>query len=237
MDIFNEADVPLSPTWKHWTSVTGGRVHTKEQQWTSSDGGVVQYKFWYFSPDLNDLVVEAAHCSSDQLQHTRHHVDCSKAGPIPIDDPSFSASVLISRIELIEKGYRIYFRIENTGSKAFLLSVDGTLEGGFPHLRAGPQQSENGEWTSVSGECFEFPPMTWMAVEPGAKVESWTSAIDFPGPNHRFGMCTRKAGHLHGPLRVALRYYTGLCDIQDGLLAKKPYIVASQPAQPPSGNP
>jgi hypothetical protein len=236
LDMFNQADVPILKKWKHWTNVMGGRVHTMEQQWQSTDGAVIYYKFWYFSPDLKTLLVDAKYCSAEQLEHTAHHVDCKDVAPATGDDPAFSAVVRIKKIEPAKDGNKIYFRVENAGSKPFLLPVDGKREDGSPHLRAYPEQQEHGEWSGVDNECLEYSPQVWIDVKPGAFVESWVNAVDFAEPNKRFGMCTRKIGHLHGPIRVSLRYFIGICDIQDVFAAKKPYFASSEPMEPTSSN-
>jgi hypothetical protein len=232
--MFNQAELPVPEKWKHWTNVMGGRVHTMEEQWQSPEGAVIYYKFWYFSPDLKTLLVDARHCSAEQLEHTTHHVDCENVAPASGDDPAFSAVIRISKIEPAKDGYKIYFRVENSGSKPFLLPFDWKREDGSPHLRAYPEQQQDGSWSSVDNECLACTPITWIDVKPGASVESWVSAVDFPEPNKRFGMCTRRIGHLQGPLRVSLRYFIGTCDIQDVFAAKKPYFASSEPVEPTS---
>ena len=235
-DMFNEADVPIPEKWKHWTNVNGGSFHTKEEQWQSPEGAVIYYKFRYISPDLKTLNVDARYCTPEQLEHTAHHVDCKSVAPATGDDPAFSAVVRIKKIEPAKDGYKIYFRVENQGSKLFLLPVDGKREDGSPHLRAYAEQQENDSWSVVDNECLEYAPIAWIDVKPGASVDSWVSAVDFPEPNKRFGMCTRRIGHLHGPLRVSLRYFIGICDIQDVFAAKKPYFASSEPMEPTSSN-
>jgi hypothetical protein len=107
--MFNQAELPVPEKWKHWTNVMGGRVHTMEEQWQSPEGAVIYYKFWYFSPDLKTLLVDARHCSAEQLEHTTHHVDCKNVAPARGDDPAFSAVIRISKIEPAKDGYKIYF--------------------------------------------------------------------------------------------------------------------------------
>ncbi len=235
-DMFNQADVPIPEKWKHWTNVNGGSFYTKEEQWQSPEGAVIYYKFRYVSPHLKTLNVEARYCTVEQLEHTAHHVDCKNVAPATGDDPSFSAIVRVTNMETVKAGYKVHFRIENTGSKTFLLPVDGKKDDGPPHLRVYPEQQEHGEWSSVDNECLEYSPQVWIDVKPGTFVESWVNAVDFPEPNKRFGMCTRKIGHLHGPIRVSLRYFIGICDIQDVFAAKKPYFVSSKPVEPPSSS-
>ncbi len=232
--IIGAADISYPTKWKHWKNVMGGQVYTKEEQWQSADGGVVYYKFWYFNPDLKTLRVDARHCSPEQLEHMAHYVDCKNAPAVTGDDPAYSAAVSITRIEPQKNGFRVHFRIDNKGSKTFLLPIDGRRDDGSPHLRVYPQQQENGEWSGVSDECLEYTPQVWIDVKPGASVESWANAVDFPEPNKRFGMCTRRIGHLHGPVRISFRYFIGICDIQNVFSAKEPYYATSEPVEPPS---
>ncbi len=231
--IVGAADISVPAKWKQWTNVMGRRVHTKEEQWRSPAGNVVYYKFWYFAPDLKTLHVDGRHCSAEQLEHTAHYVDCKNAPPVTGDDPSYSAVGSITRIEPLKDGYRVHFHIKNKGSKTFLLPLDGKRNDGSPHLRVYPEQQENGEWSGVDNECLEYSPQVWIDVNPGESVESWVDAVDFPVPNKRFGMCTRKIGHLHGPIRISFRFFTSICDIQDIFAAKKPYFADSEPVETP----
>jgi hypothetical protein len=231
-DMFNQSDVAVPEKWKRWTNVSGGEVRTREEQWQSPEGSVIYYKFWYFSPDLKTLKVDGRYCSAEQLEHTVHHVDCKNVAPATGDDPSYSAAVRITSIEPIEEGYKVHFRLENIGAKTFIVPIDGKLDDGSPHLRVSPEQRVDGHWGLVGNECLEYTPQAWIDVKPGASVESWVKAVDFPEPNKRFGMCTRRIGHLHGPIRISLRFFIGICDIQDFFNAKEPYIASSEAVEP-----
>ena len=231
--IVDAPDLSIPAKWKHWTNVAGGQVHTMEEQWQGPDGALVYYKFWYFNPDLKTLKVDARHCSAEQLEHTYHYVNCKNAPAVTGNDPSYSVTASITRIEAVKEGYKVYFRIDNKGSKAFLLPVDGKRKDGSSHFRVYPEQQEKGEWSGVDNECLEYGPEVWIDVKPGTSVEGWVNAVDFPVPNKRFGMCTRKIGHLHGPIRVSFRYFISLCDIQNVFAAKEPYIATSEPVEPP----
>jgi hypothetical protein len=236
-DMFNESDVPVPERWRHWTSANGGRTHTREEQWQSPEGAVIYYKFWYFSPDMKTLEVDGRHCSAEQLEHTVHHVDCKNVAPATGDDPSYSVAVRVTSIDPISEGYKVRFRLENTGTKTIVLPIDGKLDDGLPHLRVSPQQKEDGQWGSVGNECLEYTPQVWIDVKPGASVESWVKAVDFPEPNKRFGMCTRRIGHLRGSIRVSLRYFIGICDVQDVFHAKEPYVASSEAVDPSPAKP
>jgi hypothetical protein len=231
--LFTAAELSAPGKWKRWTNVMGGRVYTLEEEWQSPEAGVIYYKFWYHSPDLKTLEVDARYCSAEQLAHTSHYVDCRNFAPATGDDPAFSASVRVTKMEIVKDGYKVHVRIENTGSKTFLLPVDGKKDDGLPHLSASPEQQEQGKWSAVDNECLEYTPQVWIDVKPGSFVESWVNTVDFPEPNKRFGMCIRKVGHLHGPIRISLPYFIGPCDIQDALAAKKPYLASSEPVDPP----
>ena len=232
--IVGAADISYPTKWKHWTNVQGGRVHTKEEQWQSPDGAVAYYKFWYFSPNLKTLVVDARHCSAEQLEHTAHYVDCKNAPLVTGDDPAYSAVVSVTKIEPQKDGYKVRYRIENKGSKTFLIPIDGKRDDGSPHLRVVPEQLSDNEWSAVGSECLEYTPQVWIDVKPGESVESWVNAVDFSEPNKKFGMCIRKIGHLQGPIRVSLRYFVSICDIEDMFAAKEPYFATSEPVEPPS---
>ena len=234
LDMFNKSNVAIPEKWKHWTNVTGGRVHTEEEQWQSPEGAVLYYKFWYFSPDLKTLKVEARYCSKEHLKRTSHRVACKNVPPARGDDPAFSAAVSIIKIERQKDGFKVHFRIDNKGSKPFLLPTDGKRGDGSPHLRVYPEQQEDGEWSGVGNECLEYTPQVWIDVKPSASVEGWVNAVDFPEANKRFGMCTRRIGHLHGRIRISFRYFTGTCDIQNIFAAKKPYFGTSEPVEPPN---
>lgn len=231
-DMFSETLYAVPGKWKQWTNVAGGQVHTREEQWQSPEGTIIHFKFWYFSPDLNTLRVDARRCTADQLGHMRHYVDCSNFAPVLANDPSYSASAKITKIELIDGSYKVHFQFQNTGSRPVLLPAEGEVEGGFPHLRAGIQQEEQGEWGYVGNECPEHPPMSWIPVKPGEIVESWTVAVDFPQPNMQYAMCLRKIGHLHGPLRISLWFFTSVCHIQDMSGKREPRQAVSKPVEP-----
>ena len=231
-DMFRETRYVVPRKWKQWTNVKGGQVHTKEEQWESPEGTIIHFKFWYFSPDLNTLRVDARRCTADQLENIRHYVDCSHFTRVRANDPSYSATTWITKIEQTDGGYRVRFKFQNNGSNPVLLPAEGEVDGGFPHLRAGIQQEEQGEWSYVGNECPEHPPMSWITVKPNEIVESWTLAVGFPQPNMQYAMCLRKIGHLHGPLRISLSFFTSVCDIQEMSGKREPRQAISKPVEP-----
>jgi len=229
LDMFNEADVPVPDRWRGWTNVAGGRVHTLEQQWQSREGDVVYYKLWYFDPNRETLKVDARYCTAYQLERTAHHADCKAWRPDSANESDYSASVYITRIDPAQDGYKVWFRVENNGAKPILITTEGKLDDGLPALWASVVQEQDGSWGYVGNECPEHTPLTWTILEPDEHVESWTRAVDFSEPNHRFRMCTRHIGHLQqSPLRISIRYFTSICDIQNSFEAKEPYFADSE---------
>ena len=227
--MFNEADVQIPDGWKGWTNTAGGRVHTLEEQWQSREGDVVYYKLWYFDPNRKTLEVDARYCTAYQLERTAHHADCKGWRPDSANQSDYSASVHITRIEPAKDGYKVWFRVENTGTKPILITTEGRLEDGLPALWSSVVQEQDGSWGYVGNECPEHTPLTWVILKPDENVESWTSAVDFSEPNQRFRMCTRRIGHLQqSPLRISIRYFTSVCDIQNPFEAKKPYFADSE---------
>ncbi len=237
LDAFNTADVPVSTKWSAWKNVQGGEVHTKEAQWQTKTGDVVAYKFWYFAPKMKTLQVEARSCSAAQLARMVHHVHCPAGDSTPLDDKVFSAAVSITKMDPTQDGYRVHFRIANTGKQAVLIGSEGKWPDGNPHLLTldVQQEEEHGQWSSVGNECVEHPPMSWEIVNPGESIESWILAVNFPEPNHHFGMCTRRVAKLNGHVRVSMRYFRNICDIQNIFESKNPLFSSSDAVELPIG--
>ena len=221
--------------WEHWNN-TNGRTYVRTEQWRSQAGAVVNYKFWYFTPDMKSLQVEADYCSAAFISKRQ----CVPQPPAPHDEKAYSLALKIKKVEPINADFKVFVEIENNGEKPVLLGVNGELSDGSPELWVlGVEQlSDDGEWDSVDAVCAEHPAFDWITLKPGDKLESWASAVDLPEPNHepihRFAKCIRKVGHLHGKIRAAIRYYTDVCEIEELSENKAPYFASSEPVELPS---
>jgi hypothetical protein len=205
----------------------GGEVHTREEQWSTKGGDVIGYKFWYFAPDLDTLEVEARLCSAAQLQHIYHRVDCSPEHSANLDSRLYGLNANITKIELVEDAFRVHFRLENTGDEEVYIASLGKWPDGSHHLQSvGVEQEENGEWSSVGNECVEHVPVYWEILKPGDFVDGWILAVSFSEPNHRFGMCIRRIAGLKGPIRVSVRYWRNICEIQNVFEVTNPLPVS-----------
>jgi hypothetical protein len=145
---------------------------------------------------------------------------------------SYSLVLRITRIEPIQKDFRVFVRIQNNGTKSVLLGLNGTLPDGKPELWVlGLEQEEEGEWSGVDAVCAEHPAFDWIDLKPGEGVESWASAVDFEQPNQYFAKCRRRFGHLkaNGNIRAILRYYVNSCEIEERVENNEPYFSVSEP--------
>jgi hypothetical protein len=97
--------------------------------------------------------------------------------------------------------------------------LNGEKEDGSPELWDFWVEQEEipGQWESVDAVCQEHPAFDFIVLRPGQDIESWIMAVDFPKPNQRFGMCSRKASHLEGKIRAGMRYYVDPCELDDPL--------------------
>jgi hypothetical protein len=224
-----------SGTWEHFKSINGNRTYVRTQQWHNPAGDLVSYTFWYYGPDMKRLRVEGGHCPAAVIEKYR-----CPPGPLPPhDEKTYSLELTITKIEPIEKDFKVFVRIQNNGVKPVLLGVNGQLPDGAPELWVlGLEQEEQGEWSGVDAVCAEHPAFDWINLKPGESIESWALAIDFPEPNHHFAKCLRSIGHLHwrDKIRAIVRYYTNACEIEERVENKDPYFAASEPvALPESG--
>ena len=220
LDAFNSADVPIPSKWKAWTNVQGGEVRTREEQWSTKNGDVVAYKFWYYAPEMSTLRVQARFCSASQLEHIYHHVHCPQPDAASLKGV-YEVSVYIMKIEPDEDGFRVHYRLENTGDEQVYIASLGKWPDGSHHLQSiAVEQSENDTWGSVGGECVEHAPVSWEILKPRDVIDGWMVAVSFPEPNHRFGMCIRRIAGLNGPVRVSVSYFRNICEIQHILEVK-----------------
>jgi hypothetical protein len=76
----------------------------------------------------------------------------------PHDEKTYSLELTITKIEPIEKDFKVFVRIQNNGVKPVLLGVNGQLPDGAPELWVlGLEQEEQGEWSGVDAVCAEHP--------------------------------------------------------------------------------
>ena len=220
--------------WERWNNTGGSRTYLRTEQWRSPTGDVVNYRLWYFKPDMKSLQVEADYCSAAFIAKRR----CVAKSPAPHDGKAYSIAMKITKVEPINADFKVFVEIKNNGEKPVLLGVNGELSDGGPELWVlGVEQlSDDGEWNGVDAVCAEHPAFDWITLKPGDKVNSWALAVDFPEPNHRFAKCIRKVGHLHGKIRAAIRYYTDACEIEELLDNKTPYFASSEPVELPSSS-
>lgn len=210
-------------------------MHTREAQWSTKSGDVVAYKFWYFAPDLNMLKVQARFCSAPQLEHIYHHVYYPQQNAANLSKRLYRVSANITKIEPVENGFRVHFRLENTGDEQVYIASLGKWRDGSHHLQSiGVEQEENGKWGSVGNECVEHVPGYWEILKPRDVIDGWILAVSFPEPNHRFGMCTRRIAGLKGPVRVSVGYFRDICEIQNVFEVKNPLGASSNSVELPS---
>jgi hypothetical protein len=180
---------------------------------------------------MNNLKVEAYFCRAAYLEKRR----CVHGPPIPHDEHAYSLALKIQKIEANGINFKVLVDMTNNGIKPVQVGVNGKLKDGNPEIwvLGLEQQDENGEWESVDAVCPEHPAFDWITLKPGEQLTSWALAVDFPKPNQRFGMCTRKASHLGGEIRASVRYYVDACDIEDPFSNPEPYVATSEPAALP----
>lgn len=217
--------------WERWNN-TRGRTYLRTEQWRTQAGDVVNYRLWYFTPDMKSLQVDAEYCSAAFIRKRQ----CVPQPPPPHDEKAYSIAMKIKKVEPINADFKVFVEIENNGEKPVLLGVNGELSDGSPELWVlGVEQlSDDGEWDGVDAVCAEHNALDWITLKPGDKISSWALAVDFPEPNHRFAMCIRKIGHLRGKIRAAIRYYTDVCEIEELFDNKAPYFASSEPVELPS---
>jgi hypothetical protein len=221
----------MSGRWESYKNVEGGKTRVRAEQWRNNAGDVVSYMFWYFTPDVKRLRVEAKYCKAAIVEKYQ----CVPHPAIPHDEKTYSVAMKIKKVEAINKDFRVFVGIENNGEKPILLGVNGKLPDGSPELwvLGAEQEDEQGEWSSVDAVCAEHPAFDWITLKQGEKAESWALAVEFPEPNHRFAKCLRKIAHLHGRIRVSIRYYTDVCEIEEPFDNNKPYYATSEPVELP----
>jgi len=235
LDAFNSKNVPIPSAWRAWSNVQGGEVHTREEQWATKNGDVVAYKFWYFAPNMNTLKVDARFCSAIQLGHIYHHVHCPPQDAASLSKKSYKVSANITKIEPVENGFRVHFRLENTGDEKVYIASLGKWPDGSHHVQIiGVEQREDGKWRSVGNECLEHVPVSWEILTPGDVIEGWILAVSFPEPNHRFGMCTRRIAALNGPVRISVGYFRNICEIQNTFEVKNRLGASSMAVELPA---
>jgi hypothetical protein len=221
-------DFKSAGRWEHFKNVAGGTTYTRAEQWSNGIGDVVSYNFWYENGDLNKLRVFGRFCGHEYVVEHR----CVPGPPKPHDEKAYSLSMKIDRVEPIGKDFKVFVRIQNVGSRPVFLGLNGKHPDGDPELWVlDVEQEEQGEWGSVGAVCAELGPPDWIALAPGREVDSWALAVDFPEPNYRFGMCRRRIAHLHGKIRAAIRYYTGVCEIENSFNSADKYTAISEPVE------
>jgi len=215
--------------WAHFTSVGGTTTYVREEQWHNKDGSITSYLFRYIGPDLRTLHVQGRYCPVSVIEKYR----CTP-GPLPAhDDEAYSLELKITKIEQMERNFKIFVQLRNNGLKPVLLGVNGTLPDGAPELWVlGLEQRENGNWSDVDAVCPEHPAFDWISLKPGEGIESWVIAVDFDKPDQYFAKCRRKIGHLklNSDVRAVIRYYVNACEIEQPLAGGDPYLAASEPS-------
>lgn len=216
--------------WEHFRSAGGSTTYVRAEQWSDKAGDLVSYNFWYFSPDLAKLRVEARSCAAQQIEKYR----CVPEPPAPHNEKAHSLALKITKVAPMQKDFKVSVKIENNGTKPVLVGLNGKLSDGSPELWVlGLEQEEQGQWASVDAVCPEHDPFDWIILKPGEDVESWALAVDFPEPNHRWAVCSRKVAHLHGKVRASIRYYTSVCDIENSSDSKDRYFATSEAVELP----
>jgi hypothetical protein len=216
--------------WEHFKIVTGATTYVRAEQWTNNAGDTVSYDFWHYGPDLQQLLVYGRYCRSEYIEQHR----CVLGPPKPHDEKAYSLALTIIRIERVEKDFKVFVKVENNGTKPVLVGLNGRLSDGSPELWVlGLEEEDLGEWGAVDAVCAEHDPLDWITLKPGDDAESWALAVDFPEPNHRFAKCRRRIAHLHGKIRASVRYYPGVCEIEDSFGAKDKYFATSDPVELP----
>lgn len=217
-------------TWERWNNAQG-KTYLRTEQWRSQAGDMVNYRLWYFTPDMKSLEVDAEYCSAAFIRKRQ----CVRGSATRHDDKAYSIAMKIIKIEPMNADFKVFVEIENKGEKPVLLGVNGELSDGSPELwvLGLEQQGDDGEWGGVDAVCPEHNAFDWITLERGERVDSWALAVDFPEPNHRFAKCLRKIGRLHGKIRAAIRYYTDACEIEELIDNKTPCFANSEPVELP----
>jgi hypothetical protein len=180
------------------------------------------------------LDVHARYCEFQQVEGHR----CIP-GPRKVhDEKAYSLALKIIKVEPQGKDFKVSVTVENNGAKPVLVGLNGKRSDGSPDLWVlGVEQKEQSEWGYVGIVCAEHPPFDWVTLKPGERIESWAMAVDFPEPNHWWAMCQRKIAHLGGQIRASLRYYPGVCEIENLEKYDDAYVATSKPAELPSLRP
>ena len=214
--------------WTHFKNVAGTATYVRKERWSNRDGDVTSYVLRYFAPDLRTIHVEGRYCPARVINKYR----CAP-GPLPAhDDKAYSVELQITRIERLDKDFRVFVYLQNNGSKPVLLGLNGSLADGVPELWVlGLEQQESGDWMRVDAVCPEHPPLDWVDLKPGKSIESWAMAVDFEKPDQYFGKCRRKIGHLrlNSSIRAVIRYYVDACEIEQPLESRDPHFAVSTP--------
>ena len=151
------------------------------------------------------------------------------------DEKAYSLVLNITKIEPIEKDFKVFVHIQNAGAEPVLMGVNGKLADGTPELWIlGLEQKEQGQWSGVDAVCAEHPAADWITLKPGESIGSWVMAVDFPEPNQWFAKCCRRIAHLHGQIRATIGYYTDVCEIEGIVQNKHPYVARSQAVELPT---
>ena len=218
-------------TWERWNNAARGKTYLRTEQWRSQAGDVVNYRLWYFAPDMKSLEVDAEYRSAAFIKKRQ----CVRGPATRHDDKAYSIAMRVTKVEPINADFKVFVEIENKGEKPVLLGVNGQFSDGSPELwvLGVEQQGDDGEWGGVDAVCPEHNAFDWITLERGEKVNSWALAVDFPETNHRFSKCLRQIGHLHGKIRAAIRYYTDVCEIEELIDNKTPYFASSEPVELP----
>jgi hypothetical protein len=216
--------------WERFKNIVGGTTYTRAEQWSNASGDKVSYNFWYSDTDLKRLSVHGRYCGHEYVEQHR----CVPGLPKPHDEKAYSLVLRVVRVEPAGKDFKVFVKIENNGTKPVLVGLNGKLSDGSPQLWVlGLQQEERDGWGTVDAVCAEHDPLDWITLKPGSEVESWALVVDFPEPNHRFAKCSRPIAHLHGKIRASIRYYTGVCEIENSFDSKDRYFATSDPVELP----
>jgi len=216
--------------WEHFKNITGTTTYTRAEQWKNPTGDVVSYNFYYENDDLKHLSVLGLYCDHEFIAEHQ----CIPGSTKPYDPQRHALSVEIDRIERDGNDFKVFVKIRNIGTEAVLVGLNGKLPDGKPELWVlNLEQEEGGEWGYVGITCAEHPALDWITLKPGADVESWAMAVDFPEPNHRWAKCHREIGHLHGRVRASIYYYTGVCEITNPVEDGTGHLATSEPVALP----
>ncbi len=211
--------------WEHFVSVAGGTTYVRADQWEDKAGDLTSYAFWYFGPNLTSLRVEGRYCPLQVINKYR-----CRGGPLPRhDEKAYSLVLNITKVEPIERNFKVFVHIQNAGTRPVLIGLNGKLADGAPELWVlGLEQKEQGQWGSVDAVCAEHPAADWITLKPGESIGSWAMAVDFPEPNHGFAKCRRPIAHPHGQIRATIGFYTDVCEIEGIVRNRRPYVAKSQ---------